>query len=125
MERHTRQRDIIMRTIEDAARPLAKQEILTLAQREIPGLGIATVYRTVKILCEEGWLEAVDLPNSQVRYERKGKGHHHHFHCRDCDRVFEIDGCPGNLRNLAPRGFQTESHEIVISGLCAGCAKKG
>ena len=41
---------------------------------------------------------------------------------RDCTRVFEIHGCPGDLRELTPAGFQLESHEVVLYGLCARCA---
>jgi Fur family ferric uptake transcriptional regulator len=52
------------------------------------------------------------------------KEHHHHFHCRRCDKVFEIEDCPGSLRHLAPAGFQAERHEIILYGLCAGCASK-
>jgi len=29
-----------------------------------------------------------------------GKGHHHHFQCERCDRVFDISGCLDNLRRL-------------------------
>ena len=35
-----------------------------------------------------------------MRYEMT-KPHHHHFKCRTCDGVFEIAGCPGDLKKLA------------------------
>ena len=87
-----------------------------------PGLGIATVYRTLKALVEEGALTQVELPGEPPRYETHGKRHHHHFHCRACDRVYELEGCPEGLRSLTPAGFSLESHEVVLYGRCAACS---
>lgn len=122
MARKTQQRDAIRCAFEDADRPLSPEEILTAARRQAPRLGIATVYRNVRSLVEEGWLHTVDLPGAPSRYELAGKHHHHHFHCRSCDRVYEVDDCPGSLKNLLPNGYQLESHEIILYGLCRACA---
>lgn len=124
VQRQTQQRAAIRGSIEEAGRPLSPQEILEAAQRAVPGLGIATVYRNVKSLLEEGWLKEVELPGAPSRYEVAGKHHHHHFHCRTCDRVYEIDDCPGTLRDLVPRGFRLESHDITLYGLCRACGAR-
>ena len=121
MQRRTRQHDAIRAAIEEADRPLSPQEILESAQAEIPNLGVATVYRAIRSLIDDDWLREVELPGEASRYEVAHKAHHHHFHCRDCDRVFDLDGCPGPLRELAPRGFRVESHEIILYGRCAEC----
>jgi Fur family ferric uptake transcriptional regulator len=123
MERNTRQRDAIRQVFEENDRPLGPQEVLDAAQEYRPGLGIATVYRTPKALTEEGWLTPVELPGEPQRYEIAGKGHHHHFRCRGCDRVFEIDGCLTNLKQLVPRGFRIDRHEVVLYGTCRTCVK--
>ena len=91
------------------------------AQKAVPNLGIATVYRTVKGLIDDGELTAVELPGEPQRYERAGKGHHHHFTCNTCGRMFEMDGCPQGLHLLVPDGFKMESHEVFIYGRCADC----
>jgi len=121
MQRKTLQRSAIRDALEEAGRPLSPQEILEAAQAGVPGLGIATVYRNVRALESEGWLQAVDLPGAPSRYEVADKDHHHHFHCRRCDGVFDIEHCPGSFKDLAPRGFRLESHEIILYGLCDGC----
>lgn len=125
MRRRTPQRRAIRRVLAEADRPLGPQEILAAAAPSAPSLGIATVYRNVKTLLEEGWLRSVELPGEPARYELSDKAHHHHFHCRECDRVFEVDDCPGGLMDLAPRGFRLEAHEIVLYGLCRSCALEG
>jgi Fur family ferric uptake transcriptional regulator len=122
--RDTSQRRALRAAFERAARPLSPVEALDQAQAEVPGLGIATVYRTLRTLVDEGWLEEVQLPGSPARYEIAGKHHHHHFRCRVCDRVFEVDGCPPDLRALLPRGFRLEAHDITLFGRCAACARR-
>jgi Fur family ferric uptake transcriptional regulator len=124
MIRNTRQRTVIRDVIEKADRPLSTAEILEGARGGVKGIGIATVYRTVKALTEEGWLVPVELPGESPRYELAGKGHHHHFQCKACGRVFELQGCVENLRRLAPRGFRVTGHELVLYGSCQMCVEQ-
>ena len=34
---------------------------------------------------------SVEIPGQMPRYERADKGHHHHFVCRVCGGVFELE----------------------------------
>lgn len=122
MQRETKQRKAIRDALEDAGHPLSPKELLSLARDQVSGLGIATVYRNISALQEEGWIVPVELPGEPPRYEVAGKAHHHHFHCRECDKVYEIEGCPGNLQSVTPVGFQLETHEVVLYGLCEICS---
>ncbi len=122
-QRKTQQRGAIRHALRQADRPLSPQEILDSARDSVPGLGIATVYRNVKALVGDGWLRTVDLPGAPSRYEVAGKDHHHHFHCRSCDRVFEVEECPGTLQDIAPQGFELHSHEIILYGTCDSCVQ--
>jgi Fur family ferric uptake transcriptional regulator len=124
LKRRTRQRHAIREAISHAGRPLSVHEILTIASQDQPGLGIATIYRTIKALTVEGSIHEVALAGADVRFELSDLHHHHHFHCRRCDKVFEMEGCPENLRLLTPKGFRMESHDLVITGLCASCVRK-
>lgn len=121
MERKTNQRAAICEAFRAAARPLSPQEVLDAAQDEVPSLGIATVYRNIKALIQENWLQTVDLPGEAARYELADIGHHHHFHCKSCGKVFDIEGCPGKLQAMLPEGFALDDHEIVLYGRCADC----
>lgn len=122
MQRETKQRKAIRRALTEAGHPLSPKELHEAAQSYVEGLGIATVYRNLNAMVDDGWLVPVELPGEPPRYERAGKGHHHHFHCRKCDRVFEVDGCPGNIQQITPDGFQLEHHEFVLYGVCLSCA---
>ena len=121
MERNTRQRIAIREAIEVARRPLLPQEVLDQAQSLAPGLGIATVYRNLKSMTEEGLLRVVTLPGGLPLYEPATHDHHHHFQCNSCRRVFDIQACPGDLKGMAPPGFLVEGHEITLYGQCKDC----
>lgn len=121
MDRQTRQRRAIEASVLGAGRPLLPQEVLALAQREVPRLSLATVYRQLKALVDKGALRAVLLAGDPPRYEPLAHAHHHHFQCKACQRVFDVHACPGNLAQLAPAGFLVEDHDLTLYGRCADC----
>jgi Fur family ferric uptake transcriptional regulator len=53
-QRQTRQRDAILETITQASGPLSIPEIHERAAQALPAIGIATIYRTLKLLQESG-----------------------------------------------------------------------
>ena len=124
VERNTRQREAIKSAIEQSKRPLSPQEILDEAQTVVRGLGLATVYRNLKLLVSEGAVRSITLPGDSPRYETAEMDHHHHFQCTRCQRVFDMPGCPGEWRRLAPRGFTVEDHEVTLYGRCSDCGKR-
>ena len=121
MVRNTQQRKAIYQTLAGSGRPLSVSEIFELAKNRVKGLGIATVYRSLNALEHEGRIRQVDLPGQSSRWELPGR-HHHHFLCRSCDKLFEIHACPVDIRNLVPKGYRLEEHDILLHGQCDICA---
>ena len=119
--RNTRQRTLIRSVFEDSGRPLAALDVVKLAKARMGSLGVATVYRAINMLVEEGWLVPVEIPAQPTRYEVAGLRHHHHFYCRKCRKVYDVEGCPSEFDDLTPRGFELEAHEIILYGLCLAC----
>jgi Fur family ferric uptake transcriptional regulator len=122
MKRKTSQRTAIEQVFLQQDRPLGIEEILDKGRRHVKSLNQATVYRNLKLLVENGWLKQINHPCLGSLYERTGKGHHHHFHCHACNRVYELPGCALNEREAAPDGFVVEDHEVFLSGVCPACA---
>ncbi|MGA8262253.1 MAG: transcriptional repressor [Arenicellales bacterium] len=120
-DRNTRQKQVIANLVQAAERPLSVQEILTLGRKRLPGLGVATVYRSIKRLKDAGEIRAVTIPGDTSRYETAGH-HHHHFKCSRCDKVYEIEGCVNELKRLVPKGFTIEDHDLTFYGRCRNCA---
>lgn len=124
MDRNTRQRHAIQLVFKAAERPLNVQEVLEGGQKILPALGIATVYRAVKSLLTKKWLVPVQIPGDIPYYEPAGKSHHHHFRCRICHKVYELQDCLTDFARLAPAGFRLDGHDVVLYGACRACAKR-
>ena len=126
-QRNTRQRQSIQNAITQAGRPLTPQEILLAAQQNVPGLGIATIYRNLKLLLDEQVIKTVELPGEELaRYEiaHTAHIHHHHFLCQACGRAFDVHGCAGDFNPMVPHGFEMCRHEITLYGSCRDCLQK-
>ncbi|WP_391484906.1 Fur family transcriptional regulator [Allofranklinella schreckenbergeri] len=123
-ERSTRQRAAIRAAMAAEGRPLSPPEILQAAQKIVPRLGIATVYRNIKTMVEAGELSLVPLPGDRLYYELSCKGHehHHHFCCESCGKVFDVGGCHETFAALLPQGFVLKAHELTLYGTCDHCA---
>lgn len=123
-QRQTKQRDAILNVIREAAGPLSVPEIHDRAAQALPKIGIATIYRTLKLLQEAQLINPVILPSGESRFESAGTGHHEHFQCRKCRQVFDIHFCPLNLPrgHKLPGGYVVEDHELTLYGLCPKCA---
>lgn len=121
--RRTKQRDAILKEILSAEGPLSVNEIHGRASGGLPGLGIATVYRTIKALREEGKVSVVELPGEEPRYEPAGLGHHHHFRCLSCEQTFDLEMCPVGIPSgtMLPGGYRVEDHNLTLYGRCSEC----
>jgi Fur family ferric uptake transcriptional regulator len=120
MQRTTKQRSAIRKATEESGRPLLPQEILALAQKTVPQLNLATVYRNLNVMVEEGEVTPVHLPEQPTRFEKSGQ-HHHHFLCRKCERVFDIHQCSEDISRLVPTGFEVDDHNVILYGSCPSC----
>lgn len=131
----TQQRLIVLRVLaENRGKHLTAEEIYRETCGILPGIGLATVYRTIQLLTQLELVDRINLDDGFVRYEigdleEKSAGHHRHHHliCINCGKImpFEHD----LLDNLEcsvtdTTGFIIRDHEVKFYGYCAGCAKK-
>ncbi|RRA48699.1 Fur family transcriptional regulator [Acidipila sp. EB88] len=119
--RDTRQKKAIRAAFSSAARPLSPEEALQEAAAHVRGISVATIYRNIHALIAESWLSPVEIPGEPARYEVAGKGHHHHFQCERCDRIYDLPGCTLQPIPGLPGGFALTGHELFLYGLCAAC----
>lgn len=87
----------------------------------------ATVYRTLDLLVESGFLSR-RLTESQAIYEvARGRGHHDHLVCLACDATLEVFSPELEFAQEAlcqRHSFKPLRHTLQIEGLCSACAKK-
>lgn len=122
--RRTDQRTAIVDVLTRAGHPLSVDDVLDAGRRTVETLNRATVYRNLRMLVAGGRIRKVKHPELGTLYEPTGKSHHHHFHCRGCDRVFELPGCALDVTGSTPPGFRTDSHEVFLYGTCAECSAR-
>ncbi len=99
-----------------------------LRQQLPPKLGRATVYRTLKILVEEGVLCRVLLEDGDLHYQLSHTGHHHHLLCVHCGSSQDLTGCDIEdvlVSTSARHGFELSGHWLEVYGRCRDCANNG
>lgn len=121
----TPQRLLVLQILKEAGRHLAPQEIFVQAQRILPAMTEATVYRTLSFLSEQGLILAAHIGNGQLVYEIAGYDHHHLI-CRSCGATQQIDH--QFLESLyqqfrSKTGYQIDSLHVTFFGLCPDCQK--
>ncbi|MGF1482922.1 MAG: Fur family transcriptional regulator [Opitutales bacterium] len=117
-QRDTRQRKAIKFAFAHGNRPLSPKEVLELASAQVPNLGIATVYRNIKGMVEQGELEVVELPGQAPRYcLPNGNKQAPLIVCERTDRVFQLkdQDVSVQLPDL-PEGFKLKRAEIFLYG---------
>lgn len=92
----TNQRKAVLKAL--SSKPdqhLTAEEIYELVRVDTPEIGIATIYRTIQLLCELGLIDKLNLDDGYVRYEigkeDKNEHHHHHLICVNCGKVLKFD----------------------------------
>jgi Fur family ferric uptake transcriptional regulator len=124
----TSQRDNILHVFVEAGRHLSAEELYARVKKAHPGIGYATVYRTLKLLAEAGLAEERRFEDGFTRYEYKSSdGHHDHLICTKCGRIleFENERIEQLQYDVAKKNrFKVQSHKLELYGLCFECQKK-
>ena len=118
---HTRQREVILEVLQEAGRPLTRDEILRFGRRQIDRLGSATVDRAIREMTADFYIIGVEFPGQPRRYELPAGAEHPHFICRKCERVFDLPVKMQLPVIKAPKGFEIGGGEIIFSGHCPDC----
>ncbi|MBS0960233.1 transcriptional repressor [Acetobacter thailandicus] len=116
----TGQRRVIARVLSDADDHPDVEELYRRASVLDSRISVATVYRTVRLLEENGILERRDFGGGRARYEATESGRHH-YHLIDVDngKVIEFED-PAHeefMRRVAERlGFEFVSMRLELFG---------
>ncbi len=112
----------------EAGEAFSIETLLEELRQSDPGIGRATVYRTIEKLAMLRVLDRIDFADGSRAYRLcESEEHHHHLTCRICHRVVEFDLClpQAKIDAIGRReGFTIEDHEISLSGLCGECKGK-
>ncbi len=130
--RLTLPRQAILNVLAENPRHLSAEEIFLSVHENYPGIGLATVYRTLNLLTQMGLIFKFYFGDRQNRYELASETtkEHHHIVCSRCGRIIdyndfieeEIKFVKKLEAELSKKyEFRINSHQIHFYGLCGKC----
>lgn len=106
---------------------LTADEIYREVKKKHPGIGYATIYRTLKLLVAAGLCRVVQCETGICRYEYQAESRHHdHLICTKCGMFVEV--VEPEIERLQDKlfkkhGFHPERHRMELYGVCRKCNK--
>ena len=108
---------------------MSVEDLYYLVKEKDSSIGQATVFRTLKLLCEADIAKEVNFGDKKARYEHKfGHEHHDHLVCVECGKLIEAmePGIEKLQKDLCKKfDFQPKEHKMEIFGICKQCKDKG
>jgi Fur family ferric uptake transcriptional regulator len=99
-----------------------------LKEEDGPRVSRATVYRTLRLLEEGGFIASVETGRGEFVYEHiLGHQHHDHLICLDCGKLeeFRNDTIERLQDEVAEsKGFTLVRHSLRLEGYCRSCGRK-
>ncbi len=126
--RVTAQRTIILETIAHMEDHISAQQVYEGARERLPGLNLATVYRTVESLQGAGMINMLSTGGEPMRFSLRDPEHpHSHLVCRECGSIFEVGA--EEIEAFSRRveettSFRIDSVHLTLEGLCQICKQK-
>lgn len=120
----TPQRESIFRAFFELGRHVTVDELYEKVRQKDRSIGYATVWRNLKLICQVGLAQEVNLGDGLTRYDRVTREPHGHLYCLDCKRLIEFpvgDLLPKLSGVAESKAFQPEGFKIEIQGYCESC----
>lgn len=127
--RLTTQRKIIFTELLDRKEHANIDDLYMSVKKADPNIGLATMYRTVKLLTDSGLVREVDTGGGKPSYEAvAGRLHHDHLTCEICGESVEFnDPSMEKLQEeiASAYGYTLTDHALYLKGVCPKCKKSG
>ncbi len=126
--RNSSKRNAVIDAFVSSNTHLNTEELYSIVKSKA-GIGLVTVYRTMRLLVQYGFAQEVDFQDGFTRYEINDdlSGQHEHLICIRCGHITEFkDGAIQNIERRArtKTGFSPLHHRLEIFGVCKLCREK-
>lgn len=104
--------------------PQTAQEIYKKLLRKKLTVDLASVYRSLKLFVDMGFVQTVEFGEGKKRYEMiNGERHHHHIICNKCGSIEDVSLNESSfLRQIHTNSrYKVSSHSLEFFGLCPNC----
>ena len=115
---------------ENEGKHLSTEEIYDIVKVRTPEIGLATVYRTMQMLDELGFVYKHNFDDGRSRYElyhNEDHHQHHHLICTNCGKVVEVEEDLLDFLETQIEdkyGFTINNHNVKFYGECSDCKNK-
>ena len=123
--RVTRQRVAVLDAV-DCRPHVSAAAVLVDVATVLPNMSHQGVYDCLAHLAEAGLLRRFTVDGGPMLYETRTRDNHHHFVCRACSLVVDVDCAIGSAPCLdagLAEGFLIDRAEVTYRGLCPDCAR--
>lgn len=123
-QRVTTQRLVLNRRLRELDRHVSAEELARVAEPDLPGLSLPTVYATLDLFEELGVVTRISQAGGPTLYDPRTEPHHH-LRCSRCGRLEDLDArldTEAALRAAKRAGYAPERAEITVVGACRSCA---
>ena len=127
-QRFTEQRGAVYRYLADTTIHPTADEVFIAVRRNLPGISLATVYKSLETLVGCGLAVKLTYTDHSARYDGRTDPHHH-ARCVVCGLVTDIpDEVPSQeihtLRNQSGN-FTVTGYHLELFGYCSSCLPEG
>lgn len=126
MKRNTWQREAVRTALGESDAFVSAQALHAALRESGSSIGLATVYRALADLAEEGEADSLQQDGEALYRACTTGSHHHHLICRSCGLTVEIeaDAVERWAHDVAAaHGFTRPEHVVDVFGLCAACTE--
>ena len=119
--RNTQRKQAVINAVKQVHSPFTAEQLFRLARRLIPGVSRATVYRTIRILRDEGCVKEVCLPHGKRIFAHTDADVLGVMECEDCGRftTFPAVELSGQLVIMARERHLSPVHtSVYVRGRC-------
>ena len=121
----TKQRKVILDVFLKLGTHCSLEQLLGAVQEEMPQIGLATIYRTMRLFVDARLAHEHRFDDGLMRYEPFHEGEHHdHLICTSCGQIFEFEDeiIEARQKLIAKSyGMRIISHTLEIYGICEKC----
>lgn len=121
----THQREAILAAFLKADHITAEELYREMARKKNQHLGLATIYRTLNLLCEVGIAQPRHFGDARTLYDNVSrKKHHDHLICNECGRITEFESLAiERLQEEVARKkrYVIHNHRLELYGVCEDC----
>lgn len=126
--RCTKQRSLVLELVLNSDRHIDAETLINIVKEKDSSLGVATVYRTLRMMTSAQLLVERYFDGTRARFEFVdfNGDHHDHIICQICKKIVEFFN--EDLENLQIKiakelKFDLKNHRMELFGVCPECQK--